>query len=314
MGFKCAPGDPHTQIRPTPEFFGLQKGSTKTKAALVRQVPFQRIYSTATVEWDGSIPPHLPTKGTEEWRVGFVQNVLYDFVRVTYYDVPAQPPEYKSESPPYLDADDAVPFFAGPDTPITLTGPNGEIDILSASADVRLTSDGAAVREGKRWRSLSDGFSSSRINLGMTDSPIVAVYEDLGGHLLQSIEVVVSFRQWIVALRASDKKVLPAIATGRACTIVGWMKIEKNFTKGELQLRRKFTSGTYILSDRIFMTKQPPPLGKSVDDPGVGKLEKSLPKAPTPVPPPTIQGILANSPLKAWGVKAGIIDPSDPMK
>ena len=328
MGFQLGLAAPIGTAFHAPEY------GRGTDGRMYRQTANVNYFFTASIKWNGTAPPKLPAKGEQKWRVGIVQNVLFDHIKIQYDGIPDRIPPFHSDKP-VLDAgegapgkgDEGVPFYAPPSVLIHIGSEWYQVVYdFTLAADSPDGGGGVRIYEGARNRSFGDITSEvPEISIGFSDRPTTPAPDMMDGHPLMLIERGISLQFWIVALQEKmPAKEAVVLASSDPFTIVQWMDLSP--AKGAKSTAdAKFASYCYTLDGKLNTTtfphaanEQDPQLA-SFRKQQAATLKKGRPGSGKMVPSggqgaarPVLDGPLGNTQLREWATKYNLWDAPKP--
>jgi hypothetical protein len=154
-------------------------------------------------------------KAAEMWTVGIVQNLLYERYLFTYFDRPPIAKEFRHATVDATDSSHDYPFYSSPAF-------GKQRDGTGAVRQVWLTSNGYGdLLDSDPGNPTGVRVTNTPRALTMYDQPSGGVNLFRDGRLLDRVEKVLAFQQWVVARQGSKTQVL---ATMPAFTVVFWWK------------------------------------------------------------------------------------------
>lgn len=285
-------------------------GSFQTSPPLYRreldawQQFLPRYFYEADVEYHPRARLAPPPRRAEPWRIGLVQNVLYERILVEYRE---QEPYEVTWSRSALDIGSEAyrPFYNEPYV-VTVTLPSAAPGITQPIVSRESIIAVHEVRYGPRGFGMlldpwdPDGYSplpNQVLRLRMEDRPFLILRNWYGSELVRAEQVLV-MRFWIIAIGPSTRPVV--IGHSPPFTLVAWMQ----------------------LAPRQFLTLQPSPTWGSYDLPGattriirdparIAALQQRdvLRPIPGPGPVPLLTGTSANARTGAWIEAQGLLPP-----
>lgn len=251
------------------------------------------------------LKPPRPKK-TENWRIGIVQNVRSEYIRVVYSN---QPPIIGHWGPlldaASLDHQFALPFYAPPlpyqyHTTIFGIQKTNTIWVL-ASADATYGPDGFHVKPPPDVKKSSDQ-PEDEVELEFFDQPRLSVPRQLDGADLLAIDNLIALQFWILALGPRSSAV---VAASQPFTIVKWLEFPKGVDRGKARELATPSWDAYVVRGVI---KNMPPKGKVMVERFKKRqgttviIERATPSTPRPI----TKGSLAKDVGLSWLQSKGL--------
>lgn len=276
--------------------------------AWVQKLP--RYYYEVDVEFDPRARRAPPPRQVETWRIGLVQNVLHEQIRIGFYD---QDPYEQTWRRPALDigSDAYRPFYNEPYfVNVSLRASVDGIDV-EVEDRVNIVAVHELLYGTQGLGRLYDPWDPSGyvpmpnqvIRLRMEDQPFLTIRNHYADHL-EFAEQVLVMRFWVIAQGPNSRPLV--LGRSPPFTLVSWLRVARR-TLRSIQPRPDW--GSYSLSGthpRIIRNR------------GTVRAlqERAAPLAPIPAsgPMPLLSGPSANERTTEWMVDNHLLPPrGDPV-